>query len=76
MIVFSDGQPAAYSIMGSVQPDLKRAVKEVTAAGIETIGIGIMSNAVSQYYPRSFVINRVDDLTGTMLKELKRLLVQ
>lgn len=70
MLVLSDGQPVG---SGSGW-HLKDTVKKLTKMGIETVGIGINSNAVENFYPRSMVLNRVEDLPVAVMGELKRIL--
>lgn len=69
MIVYSDGQPQGGSFL---RPEINRAIKK----GITTLGIGIYSNSVSNYYPHNKVINQMDALypaTITLLsKHIKR----
>ena len=74
MIVFSDGHPASFLHPGCLHEDLSKAVKEITAAGIETIGIGICDRSVEHFYPKHFVINKVADLATTTLRQLKEIL--
>lgn len=74
MIVFSDGNPAAHLNQSALHNDMVKAVKEITAAGIETIGIGIEDRSVKAYYPKHFVINRVSELATTTLRQLKEVL--
>ena len=74
LMVFSDGRPA--SMVGApVMHDLRRAVQEISSAGIETCGIGIKDQTVRHYYDRAFVIHSLEQLGTTMLGELKRVLV-
>lgn len=75
MIVLSDGYPAAAGSRGDLQAHLKRVVKDVSASGVNVVGIGIQSDAVNQFYPKSLVLNRVEDLPGAVIKELRRLLL-
>lgn len=74
MIVFSDGNPAAHLNAHALHNDMVKAVKEITAAGIETIGIGIQGHSVRAYYPKHFVINKVSELATTTLRQLKEVL--
>lgn len=73
MIVFSDGMPAA-SVAGDLNRDLKETVKNLTANKIEMIGIGIQDDSVKKFYPRYVVINKVEDLIGTVMGKLRELL--
>lgn len=77
MFVLSDGHPsAACRDMALQNKDLQDAVAEVTAAGIEVIGIGICSDAVTRFYPQAVVVREAKDLTRTLAKEIKKLLAR
>jgi cobalamin biosynthesis protein CobT len=71
MLVLSDGQPAGGPKSG---PHLKSTVNYLNENGIETIGIGIQSNAVAKYYKNHVVLHNVEDLPGQVMTEIKRLL--
>ena len=45
-------------------------------AGINVVGIGIQSDSVKSFYPKSVVINDVDELPKTVIQELRHLLIQ
>ena len=65
MIVLSDGFPAACECNQSeIRRHLKFAVKKAEKAGIQTVGIGIQSSAVSQYYDDNTVFHSLDDLVS------------
>lgn len=70
LIVMSDGQPVG----SGTGWHLRETVKNLTKMGIETVGIGIQSNAVENFYPRSMVLNKVEDLPGAVMGELRRIL--
>ncbi len=76
MFVLSDGFPAGhrYSVNGSGY--LKQSVERVIEAGIEVYGIGMMSNAVSTFYPRSWVAHTMEDLTTIAMDSLVEVLTQ
>ena len=71
LIVLSDGWPS--DPCGDVNTDLKSAVGACERAGIETMGIGIVSEAVKSFYPKYVVVKDVKDLTGAVLRELGKL---
>lgn len=73
MLVFSDGFPAA-SACGDLNADLKKSVKTLNALKIETVGIGIMSNAVKTFYPKHVVIEKVSDLASEVMGQLRTIL--
>ena len=75
LMVLSDGYPASCDDLGLDQ-DLKDAIQEVEKSGIETIGLGIMSEAVEQFYPKSVVIKKLEDLPTVCMKELSKLLLK
>ena len=76
MIVLSDGYPAASGDSGKLNDHLKEVVKESMCAGINVVGIGIQSDSVKSFYPKSVVINDVDELPKTVIQELRHLLIQ
>lgn len=76
LMVLSDGMPASASPdSGAVTQDLKDAVIEVEKAGIKVIGIGIMSNAVERFYRKRVLVNNINDLPTTVIKELRGMLL-
>lgn len=76
LMVLSDGQPA-YLVEGGhfgLPVDaLKEEVKAITKEGIETVGIGIQTPCVKDYYPNHCVVNNVSDLAGTALDQVFKL---
>jgi cobalamin biosynthesis protein CobT len=76
MIVFSDGRPEAYGSGADQHRDLLKAVKEITASGINLIGIGIGDNAVRNYYPKCSVVNNIGELPNVLLKVLSDTLLK
>lgn len=75
MMVLSDGSPACFGDPDQQHKNLKAVVKRVEESGTKVIGIGIQTNSVKNYYSKSVVINNVSDLPGTVVKELKDLLI-
>ena len=75
MLVLSDGYPAAAGHRGDLEAHLKRVVKDIAASGVRIVGIGIQSDAVNKFYPKSMVIQNVEDLPGVVIKELRHLLM-
>jgi hypothetical protein len=74
MIVFSDGQPAAYMDNSVLRTHLQWAVQQIVKDGAEVIGIGIMDQSVKQYYPKSFVVSALEELPARVLGELRQFL--
>jgi len=77
LMVFSDGMPAAhvkdYQVLNG---DLKRAVESIKKSGIECIGFGIETDAVSHFYPEFIVIDKLADLPGKVMKKLTQLITR
>jgi len=69
MIVLSDGAPAG--VGKQLEAHLKKVVKDLNTEGINTVGIGIMSQAVRSYYPRHVILNKVEDLPKAVVGELR-----
>jgi cobalamin biosynthesis protein CobT len=74
MMVFSDGLPSCGGNSQILNSDLKRAVKEITAAGIECVGIGICHDGPKHFYPDFVIIKSLSELTKEALKKLKTIL--
>lgn len=85
MITMTDGEATAepfsyynHASGWSQNPGFQRSrsvVKQIEAAGIDLIGIGIQHNAPSLYYNNSMVINSLDEMPAQLLALLKKLLV-
>ena len=50
-------------------------MQDAAKSGTDIIGIGIMSDAVERFYPKSTVINEVSDLAGAAMDQLARALM-
>lgn len=78
MIVLSDGQPSAG--IGSQNPHqsryLKETVKNIESAGIDCVGLGIKTSAVSAYYSKKIIINNPEELPKHVMQELTRILME
>lgn len=70
MMVMSDGQPVGQNTGWH----LKNTVDKLNKMGVETVGIGIQSNAVQHFYDRSMVLNKIEDLPAAVMGELRRIL--
>jgi nitric oxide reductase activation protein len=70
MLVLSDGQPVGEG----TSTHLKATVKSLTKMGVETVGIGIQTDAVKNYYPRHMTLNNLQELPAAVMGELKRIL--
>lgn len=75
MMVLSDGQPAGWG-GGDFRGHLRKSVEEISKAGVKTIGIGVMTEAVKDFYPRNVIVNKIGDLPTVVTNELKAMLLQ
>jgi cobalamin biosynthesis protein CobT len=75
MLVLSDGYPAAAGNSADLRRHLKDKVKDIANSGVKIIGIGIQSEAVREFYPKSLVLNNVEQLPSVVIKELRQLLL-
>jgi Mg-chelatase subunit ChlD len=76
MIVFSDGYPAAMAQASHLQSHLVETVKRLEKAGVEMLGIGILSDAVRRYYSKHVVLTNAAELPTTTMRELTRMLLR
>lgn len=74
MIVLSDGYPSAYGSDADLDKHLKETVAQLSKY-INIVGIGIRSKEVKHYYPKYVVLNEVEELPSTVVRELQRLLL-
>ena len=85
MIVLSDGNPNAgmsyddrsngIDRKGMANMHTKRVVKQIEDSEINIVGIGIQTDAVSQFYRHHVRLDNVQDLPKTVLKELKQVIM-
>ena len=75
LIVLSDGSPACDSpYPHKIDQHAKDAIKKVEKLGVETIGIGIMTDDVTDYYPKNIVLHNLNQLPQTVMGELRKVL--
>jgi hypothetical protein len=75
LIVLSDGNPICDGDIKALRLHLKETVQAVEKRGIETIGIGILTDAPRHYYPKFALLNNAADLPKCVMGELKRILL-
>jgi hypothetical protein len=76
LIVSSDGMPAcAAGDDYALHLHLKGVVKKLEGLGVETLGIGIMTEAVKSFYPKHIILNNPGDIPTTVMGELSRILL-
>jgi cobalamin biosynthesis protein CobT len=76
MMVLSDGMPAGARNRRQEHRYLRESVKRITDAGIEVIGIGINTSAVTQFYPDNIVVRDIDALADVALVALTEVLTR
>lgn len=75
MIVLSDGYPAADGNNLILSSHLEETLRSLERKKVEIVGIGIMSDSVKSYYSKNVVLNNIEDLPTTVIKELKSFLI-
>jgi cobalamin biosynthesis protein CobT len=82
LIVISDGEPACSTCdYGMLSRHLKLVVKDVTKAGIEVFGIGVLTSSVKQFYnpdtgSESIVINSLDQMSVQVYTAMRKKLLR
>lgn len=76
LMVFSDGAPASLMDRTILATDLHHAVEEISASGVDLIGIGIQDHNAAAYYPKSVIVNSMADLSTVVMTELKKVLIK
>lgn len=75
MIVMSDGCPASDGHGGDLVQHLKATVKNLSAAGVEMLGLGLQDNSVKQFYPKSEVVMAADQIPSKILELTRKMVV-
>jgi len=78
LLVLSDGSPACETHRvkyDALDRATKEAVKFVESKGIQTVGIGLQSSAVSSFYNEYVVVEEIDELSGAVFNKLSKLLL-
>jgi cobalamin biosynthesis protein CobT len=76
-MILSDGYPAT----GDGHPvilrtDLRARIEEITASGIELVGIGLLDDAVEKFYAHNIVVRKLDELPTMAFGVLSNLLLE
>ncbi|NIF76283.1 cobalamin biosynthesis protein CobT [Paraburkholderia sp. Cy-641] len=76
LMVFSDGYPSTGDGDPQVlRSDLRERVAAIGKRGIELVGIGVLTDAVEDFYPRNVVISRLAELPATAFSVLGSMLL-
>ncbi|CAB3793509.1 cobaltochelatase CobT-related protein [Paraburkholderia fynbosensis] len=76
LMVFSDGYPST----GDGDPqllrrDLRERVAAIGKRGIELVGVGVLTDAVEDFYPRNVVVSRLAELPSIVFSLLSSMLL-
>jgi cobalamin biosynthesis protein CobT len=74
MLVLSDGLPAYAGYNRDIHAHTRDCVQWCMEQGIEIVGLGIKSDAVERYYPRSVVVHSMEGFAKTYVDEVAKLL--
>jgi hypothetical protein len=73
LIVLSDGSPAGRDWAGNVTGYTKHVVESIEKGKAASIyGVGILDSNVKKYYTKNVVLNRVEDLSSSILSILDK----
>jgi cobalamin biosynthesis protein CobT len=76
LMVLSDGEPATEECSCvHLAMDLTSRLAAIKKSGIETIGLGILTSDVKEFYDQSAVVRNLDDLATTALSTLCSILL-
>lgn len=76
LIVFSDGYPSTGDGNPQVlRHDLRERVAAIQKRGIELVGIGVLTDAVEDFYPHNVVVSRLAELPATVFSVLSTMLL-
>ncbi|WP_176057141.1 cobalamin biosynthesis protein CobT [Paraburkholderia sp. BCC1876] len=77
LIVFSDGYPSTGDGDPQVlRSDLRERVAAIGQRGIELVGIGVLTDAVEDFYPHNVVVSRLAELPSTVFSVLSTMLLK
>jgi cobalamin biosynthesis protein CobT len=75
-MVFSDGYPSTGDGDPQVlRSDLRERVAAIGKRGIELVGIGVLTDAVEDFYPHNVVVSRLAELPATVFSVLSSMLL-
>lgn len=74
-IALSDGMPAYNSDFGDQETHTRDVVEWMEMNGVDVVGIGILTDAPSRFFPKHVVCNNLNELSKNVMDQLGRLLV-
>lgn len=76
LLALSDGYPAFHGRgQREGRQHLRDAIERCSLSGIDCVGVGIMSDAVEEFYPLHTVCHTLEDLPESVIGEMGKLLV-
>ncbi|PRX30817.1 cobalamin biosynthesis protein CobT [Paraburkholderia sp. BL18I3N2] len=76
LMMFSDGYPSTGDGNPQVlRSDLRERVAAIGKRGIELVGIGVLTDAVEDFYPHNVVVSRLAELPSTVFSVLSSMLL-
>jgi len=77
MIVFTDGSPYYHGNVGGgiCERTLRDAVDVITKTGVEIVGVGILTDHVQNFYPKSIHISDTSELSKSFITSLTNILL-
>jgi hypothetical protein len=77
LMILSDGYPATGDGHPAIlRTDLRARIEEITASGIELVGIGLLDDAVEKFYAHNIVVRKLDELPTMAFGVLSNLLLE
>jgi len=76
LLALTDGEPALHNYRAEPVhfKECERVVKKIIPAGIEPVGIGILTSSVAKIFPQHLVVNDLEDLPGSFYRKLSGVL--
>ncbi|WP_199153504.1 hypothetical protein [Chromobacterium sp. ASV23] len=75
MLTLSDGEPCCPGDYVAQHFHLKHVVDKLNSEGIETVGIGIQTDAVAGFYSKHVVIDKLSDMPTAVMRQLANVLL-
>ena len=75
LFVLSDGQPAYISATRCIHQYTRDAVEWCAFRGIDVMGLGILDDSVSQYYPQYVTVADLDQFGTTYIDQIVKLML-
>ncbi|HEY0230053.1 MAG TPA: hypothetical protein VGC55_02275 [Dokdonella sp.] len=76
LMMFSDGYPSTGDGDPQVlRSDLRERIAAIGKRGIELVGIGVLTDAVEDFYPHNVVVSRLAELPSTVFSVLSSMLL-